>query len=88
MNPLHPVVLAVRARYAEAFDPFLVWLDHELGTVHAEASPLARLAREDHAHDVGDAHGAAGEAGCACAASGRVGVVVGGAGNQSEVAHV
>lgn len=76
--------LACGARHTEA--SLLRWLDHDLRTVGAEAPPIARLAREDHAHDVGEAHGAAGEAGCACGASGRVGVVVG-CGDQSEVAH-
>lgn len=47
MNPLHPVVLAVQSRYAEAFDHFLVWFDHELGPELAEARATVRTAGED-----------------------------------------
>lgn len=90
MNPLHPVVLAVQARYAEAFDPFLVWFDHELGPELAEARPTVRAAREDQVHQVADrARPAVADAGVTArqgSTGGRVGVVVG-CGNDAEVAH-
>lgn len=91
MNPLHPVVMAVQARYAEAFDPFLVWFDHELGPELAEARPAVWAAWEDEVDEVADgARPAVADAGVAarCAvAGGRVGVVVE-VRDQSEEAHV
>lgn len=91
MNPLHPVVLAVQSRYAEAFDHFLVWFDHELGPELAEARATVRTAGEDEVDEIADAPGSAvtnaGVAARRATAGGRVGVVVE-VRNEAEVAHV
>lgn len=51
--------LACGARHTEA--SLLRWLDHELGLVATEAHSVARLAAEDHAHDVAELGGAVSE---------------------------
>lgn len=44
--------LACGARHTEA--SLLRWLDHDLGLAATEARNVARLAVEDHAHDVAE----------------------------------
>lgn len=51
--------LARGARFTEA--SLLRWLDHDLGLVAPVAGTAARLAGQEHAHDVAQARGAVGE---------------------------